>query len=46
MPVSLKRKFEYEIHSMEQQGIISRFDRNTATEWLTSFVIVKKPNGD
>ena len=31
---------------MEQQGIISKLDCNQATEWLNSFVVVKKPNGD
>ena len=31
---------------MEKQGIISKLDQNTATEWLNSFVIIKKPNGD
>ena len=30
---------------MEKQGIISRLDCNTATEWPNSFVVVKKPNG-
>ena len=30
---------------MEQQGIISKLDRNTATE-LNTFIIVKKPIGD
>ena len=46
VPVSLNGMFEDAIHSMEWQGIISKLDRNTATEWLNSFVIVKKPNGD
>ena len=46
VPVSLKRKSEHEIHSMECQGIISKLDRNTTTEWLNSFFIVKKLNGD
>ena len=46
VPVSLKDKLEQEIHSMEQQGIISKLDHNQATEWLISFVVVKKPNGD
>ena len=43
--VSLKGKFGDEIYSMEGQGIISKLDRNTATELLNSFIIVKKPNG-
>ena len=46
VPMSLKDKFEHEIHSMEKQGIISKLDHNQATEWLNSFVVVKKPNGD
>ena len=46
VPMSLKDKFEQEIHSMEKQGIISKLDCNQATEWLNSFVVVKKPNGD
>ena len=46
VPVSLKEKFEKEIRSMEKQGIISRLHCNTATEWLNSFVVVKKPSGD
>ena len=44
--MSLKDKFEQEIHSMEKQGIISKLDCNQATEWLNSFVVVKKPNGN
>ena len=46
VPVSLKDKFEQEIHSMEKQGIISKLDCNQATEWLNSFVVVEKPSGD
>ena len=44
--MSLKDKFEQEIHSMEKLGLISKLDHNQATEWLNSFVVVKKPNGD
>ena len=46
IPMSLKDKFEQEIHSMEKQGIISKLDHNQGAEWLNSFVVVKKPNGD
>ena len=46
VPISLKDKFEQEIHSMEKQGLISKLDHTQATEWLNSFVVVKKPNGD
>ena len=44
--MSLKDKFEQEIHSMEKQGIISKLYCNQATEWLNSSVVVKKSNGD
>ena len=44
--VPLKDIFEQEIHSMEQQSIISMLDCNQATEWFNSFVVVKRPNGD
>ena len=44
--MSLKDRFEQEIHSMEKQGDISKLDCNQATEWLISFVVVEKPNGD
>ena len=46
VPVSLKEKFELEIKFMEKQGIISKLDCNTATEWLNSFVVVRKLNND
>ena len=46
VPMSPKDKFEQEIHSMEKQGIISKLDCNQSTEWLNSFVVVKKPNDD
>ena len=46
VPVSLKEKFENEIRSTEKEGIISKFNHNTATEWPNSFVVVKKPNGN
>ena len=46
VPMSLKDKFEQEIHGVEKQGIISKLHHNQATEWLNSFVVNKKPNGD
>ena len=46
VPMSLKDKFEQEIHSMENQGIISKLDHNQATQWLNSFGVVKKPSSD
>ena len=46
VPIAMKEKFKQELHSMEAQGIISKYDgRNISPEWLNSFVIVKKPNG-
>ena len=47
VPLAMQKAFKEELDSMEQQGIISKYDtkRNKAPEWLNSFVIVKKPNG-
>ena len=39
---SLKMRFI----QLNEKGIIYKLDRNTATEWMNSFIIVKKPNGD
>ena len=44
--MSLKDKFEQKIHSLGKLGIIYKLDHNKATEWLNSFVVVKKPSGD
>ena len=42
----MKDKFKQELDSMEAQGIISKDDgRNVSSEWLNSFVIVKKLSG-
>ena len=42
----MKDKLKQELDSMENQGIISKYDgRDVSPEWLNSFVIVKKPNG-
>ena len=46
VPMSLKDKYEQEIHSMEKQDIISKLEHNQTTEWLNSFDVVKKLNGD
>ena len=44
VPIAMKEKFKQELDSMEAQGIISKYDgRNISSEWLNSFVIVKKP---
>ena len=46
MPVAMREQFKKELDSMEDQGIISKFDGwDISPEWLNSFVIVKKPNG-
>ena len=46
VPIAMCEQFKKELDSMEQQGIISKFDgRDISPEWLNSFVIVKKPNG-
>ena len=44
--VAMCEQFKKELDSMEDQGIISKFDGwYISPEWLNSFVIVKKPNG-
>ena len=47
VPLAMQKAFKEELDSMEQQGIISKYDtkRNKAPEWLNTFVIFKKPNG-
>ena len=47
VPLALKDKFSAEIQSMVQQGILTEITQTMETlEWLNSFVIVKKPNGN
>ena len=47
VPLALKDKFSAEIQSMVQQGILTELTQSVETpEWLNSFVIVKKPNGN
>ena len=47
VPLALKDKFSAEIQSMVQQGILTEVTQPMETpEWLNSFVIVKKPNGN
>ena len=45
VPLAMQKAFKEELDSMEQQGIISKYDtkRNKAPEWLNSFVIIKNP---
>ena len=46
VPIAMCEQFKKELDSMEDQGIISKFDgRDISPEWLTSFIIVQKPNG-
>ena len=46
VPIAMRDQFKKELDSMEDQGIISKFDgRDMSPECLNSFVIVKKPNG-
>ena len=44
VPVVMREQFKKEQDSMEDQGIISKFDgRDISPKWLNSFVIVKNP---
>ena len=47
VPLALKEKFTEEIQSMVNSGILTKLTPGMPTpEWLNSFVIVKKPNGN
>ena len=47
VPLALKEKFTKEIQSMVDSGILTKVTPGMPTpEWLNSFVIVKKPNGN
>ena len=47
VPLELKDKFSAEIQLMVQQGILAEVTQTMKTpEWLNSFVVVKKPNGN
>ena len=47
VPLALKDKFNAEIQSMVDQGILTEVTQTMKTpKWLNSFVIVKKPNGN
>ena len=47
VPLALKEKFTKEIQSMVDIGILTKVTPGIPTpEWLNSFVIVKKPNGN
>ena len=45
IPVAMRDEFQEEIDSMVKTGILTKLDKNQATEWLNSFVIVRKPSG-
>ena len=47
VPLALKDKFSKEIQSMVEAGILTKLTPEMSTpQWLNSFVIVKKPNGN
>ena len=43
IPVATKRKLKAELDRLEKLGVLGRIDEST--EWVSSLVIVKKPNG-
>ena len=45
IPVAMRDEFQEEIDSMVKDGILAKLDKNQATEWLNSFVVVRKPSG-
>ena len=45
IPVALKDEFQKEINMMVKDGILTKLDKNQATEWLNSFVVFRKPSG-
>ena len=45
IPVAMRNEFHKEINSMVKAVILTKLDKNQATEWLNSFVVVKKPSG-
>ena len=46
--MALKEQLKDELDNMVSQGILTKLDdaNTNAPEWLNSFVIVKKPNGN
>ena len=47
VPLALKDKFSKEIQSMVDAGILTKLIPEMPTsQWLNSFVVVKKPNGN
>ena len=45
IPVVMRDEFQEEINSMVKAGILTKLDKNQATEWLNSFVVIRKPSG-
>ena len=45
IPVAMRDEFQEEINSMVKAGILTKFDKNQATEWFNSFVAIRKPSG-
>ena len=45
IPVPMRDEFQEEINIMVKAGILTKLDKNQATEWLNSFVVVRKPSG-
>ena len=45
IPVAMRDEFQEEIDSMVKAGILTKLDKNQATEWLNFFVVVRKPSG-
>ena len=47
VPLALKDKFSKEIQSMMDAGILTKLTPEMPTpQWLNSFIVVKKPNGN
>ena len=45
IPVAMRDEFQEEMNIMVKAGILTKLDKNQATEWLNSFVVVRKPSG-
>ena len=43
--VAMRDEFQEEINSMVKAGILTKLDKNQATEWFNSFVVVREPSG-
>ena len=45
IPMATREEFQEEINSMVKARILTKLDKNQATEWLNSFVVVRKASG-